>query len=113
MSLLVALGLGNYMLACYAVIMSLSIQAYGQSRMRGRLVATYLLFSNVLGATLGQFLVPVAAKLWPGDPKALGYGLALISGCVLPFVAFLFWLSLRTARLTALADGAPSGRLPA
>jgi len=111
--LLVALGLGNFMLACYAVIMSLSIQAYGQSRMRARLVATYLLFSNVLGATLGPFLIPVAAKLWPGDPKALGYGLALISGCVLPFAAFLFWLSLRTARLTALADGAPSGRLPA
>jgi MFS family permease len=104
--LLVGLGLGNFMLACYAVIMSLSIQAYGQSRMRARLVATYLLFSNVLGATLGPLLVPVAAKLWPGDVHALGYGLALISGSVLPVVAFLFWLSLRAVKRMPLADAA-------
>jgi len=104
-ALLVALGLGNFMLASYGILTSLSIQSYGQSRMRARLTATYLLFSNVLGATLGPLLVPVAAKWWPDDPHALGYGMTVVGVLILPAVAFLFWVSLRAAKRTSLADG--------
>ncbi|MGE0829971.1 MAG: MFS transporter [Hyphomonadaceae bacterium] len=105
--LLVVLGFACFMVSGGGVLAPLAIQSYGRTRMRARLVAVWLLSCNIIGQGMGPLIVPLAAELTPGDPRALGYGLALMASVVGPLSALLIWRSLRSAQNTPLADAAP------
>lgn len=100
---LTLLSLAMWALSAYGVLLPLFIQAYGQSRMRARLMATYLLCTNVIGASLGPLATPLVAEHISGE-RTLLMGMIILSAIILPIVLLLFWVSLRRSDAAALAD---------
>lgn len=80
------------------------IQNYGSGRMRGRLTALYVLVSSVFGLSGGSFLVPVFARLWPGDNDGLLYGLGMLGGLAALVAIPSFWFAYRVAASMAATE---------
>ncbi len=64
---------------------------------RGRIIAFYLFAMN-FGFSLGPVLVPLLAKLWAGEPDAIGRALAALAFGLAPTSALLFAVSWRAFR---------------
>jgi MFS family permease len=106
--LLGAIGLVNFALGSATVLPPLAMQAYGPSRMRGRLMAMVLLSKSVIGMSGGPVLVAVIATHWPGNLHALGYAMVIV-GLTAGLLTTLFLaLSLRGVRPELLREAGAS-----
>jgi MFS family permease len=75
-------------------------------RMRGLLVALYLLIANILGQAGGPWFVAMFTDSVFGDPKRVGWSLAVSGTVLLVLGAFLIWRGFAGIRRFALV-GAP------
>jgi len=92
---------GGLTLACMTATSTLSpltMQAFGPSRMRARLMALSLLCSSLLGFALGPTLVGVISSLDAGNPNSIGHAMSLLGAVVGPSAALCFALCRPAAR---------------
>jgi MFS transporter, Spinster family, sphingosine-1-phosphate transporter len=75
-------------------------------RMRGLLVALYLLIANILGQAGGPWVVAMFTDSVFGDPKRVGWSLAVAGTVLLVLGALLIWRGFAGIRRFALV-GAP------
>lgn len=90
--LLTAAGLANFFGTAAAVLIPLLVQLVTPGRMRGRIMAVYLMANNLVGMALGP---PLAAflgdRLFEG-PFAIGSGLAVMVFVAGPIASIAVWL---------------------
>jgi len=89
--------------ASFAVLMPLGFQSYGPSRMRARLMALYLLSTNLIGLSIGPIAAVYFAGLWEGTARPLAHGVATIGMIAAPIVIACYVTSYRAVRKVAAA----------
>jgi MFS family permease len=70
---------------------------FGPSRMRAKLMASNFFTINLVGLGFGPLIVVWFSRFWPGDPRALGYGIASVGAISAPGAAFCYLICLRAA----------------
>lgn len=100
---LVGLAVAQFATSAGAAMPPLAIQAFGPPRMRAKLTSLNQMAIHLIGSSLGPLAVAWLALGWPGAPRALGYGLAVL-GVVTGAVGFfsLLWASRAAANLPRL-----------
>jgi hypothetical protein len=106
--LLASFAVAKLVLPNSTIMPPLALQAYAPPQFHGRLIAVHLLMVNIIGFAIGPVAVPLLASLWPGDPKALGYGLSLLAALAAPAAALLFCMSWRAVAAGGVADARTS-----
>lgn len=77
-------------------LITLTIQQFGPSRMRARLIALALLSYNLVGFTVGPYLIPFIGERWRDDEFSLQAGLGGVALIVLPIAALSLAMALRS-----------------
>lgn len=103
-----ALSLGLMTMAVFLMTMhgglqGATIQVLTPARMRGQMMAVYLVVANLIGLGLGPTLIATFTDRVFGDPLRLGDSLALATAITLPLSALLIAVSLGRARAQVLA----------
>lgn len=93
--LFIALGLANFAAAAFGALSPLTIQHYAPPTMRARFMSLLLLAQSLIGYGLGPTIVASAASRWPGDDRALGFGLAAVALVAVPAAVFCYWQARR------------------
>ena len=104
LALLVGVGFTILAGAAFAVLMPLGFQTYAPSRMRARLMATYLLSANLVGLSIGPIAAVALSKLWEGAERPLAHGIATLGMFVAPLVVACYVTSFRMVRRIDLAE---------
>lgn len=65
--------------ASLVILPSFAVNAVAQGQMHARLMSVNLFATSTIGLMGGPLAIPLLAKNWPGDPYAIGYGLASFS----------------------------------
>ena len=69
-----------------------SIPLLAPNRMRGQLLATYMLIMTLIGAGGGPWVIAAATEYVFGNPDALKYSIALVDGTLLAGAIACFWI---------------------
>ena len=88
-------------------LLTSTLQILSPDRMRGRIVAIYLILAYLVGAGMGPLFVGLMTQHVFGGPLGLGRSLATMAALTLPSAAVVLWYALPAVRVTAerlLAD---------
>ena len=77
-------------------------------RMRGLLVALYLLVANIFGQAGGPWLVAVFTDYVFGSPERVGYSLAVVPAVLLLLGAAVLYSGMGPLRTMAARSGQPT-----
>ncbi len=91
-------GVTVFLQAAYIGVAAGAIQMVTPNQMRGQVTALYIFCVNMLGLALGSTLVALATDFAFGDESALQHSLSLVSACLVPLAALLFWRGLKAFR---------------
>lgn len=75
-----------------------AIQLMTPNRMRGQVMALYLLVANLIGLGLGPTAIAVTTDFVFADESAIGQSIALCAAILCPLGAFILWRSLPAIR---------------
>ncbi|MDP3172856.1 MAG: MFS transporter [Phenylobacterium sp.] len=99
--MLAAVGAATFFTTAGAVLIPMIFQNVTPGRMRGRVMAGYLMANNLVGFTIGPPLAAWIAERFFTGPHAIGYGMAAIALVGGPIASVAVWMT-RKAYLRAL-----------
>ena len=76
-----------------------AIQLMTPNRMRGQVMALYLLVANLIGLGLGPTVIALTTDYVFGYDAAIGKSIALCAAVLCPIAAFILWRSLSSINI--------------
>lgn len=83
----------------HGAVLPAALRAMTPNHLRAQVSAAYYVCQNLLGMALGPTLIAMLATAFRPDPQALGWGLALVSGLILPSACILILASRKPVQL--------------
>lgn len=87
-----------FLQGAYIGVAAAAVQMVTPNQMRGQATALYIFCVNMLGLALGSTLVAITTDFVLGDESALKHSLSLVSACLVPLAALLFWRGISAFR---------------
>ncbi len=101
------IALASFSVTLPMALFSFALQTVTPGNMRGLIAGLYVVTVNVLGLALGPTLVALSTDYIFGDPRAVGYSLALVSGLMAPLAILLIYSGMKPyAEMYAQLDNA-------
>ena len=95
---IVAMGLAVFFSACQGGIAGGTLQLMTPNRMRGQVIAIYMLVANLIGLGLGPTVVAATTDYVFGYDEAIGKSIALTAVVMCPLGGLLLWRSMPAIR---------------
>jgi hypothetical protein len=95
MSSMIFIGLASFSVTVQFAPVTTSLQIVTPNKMRGVVAGMYVVTVNLIGLGLGPTLVAASTDYIFGDPKAVGYSLALAAAVSTPFALIFLYRGLK------------------